>query len=244
MIGTAIAGIGTGLVVRLVGSGVQRAGSLVFQKAMRVVKIESALKGIVTKNPNVQKAIDDFETVIGSRYGALNSELFSFLREIERSGIVNSMVENALLERDAGELKNVFSEIHSKFIGSGRGASEELFEQMMKSFFVTLQELSQDRILLGAIRAHRSEMVARLERVDFALQQIQSKKSGKDHSFDTLRATLLKIAKGLQGLYRSIRVETNKGARSVDITRIYIPPKLKYRAGPVNLHRTLSGVSA
>lgn len=91
-LGATAAAVGTGLVTRLVGSGVQRLGSLAFQKVMRVAKIDSALKTATNKSPAVQTAINDFETVIGSRYGQLDQQLYDFLREIERSGIVNMMV--------------------------------------------------------------------------------------------------------------------------------------------------------
>ncbi len=104
--------IGAGLIGRLIGSGVQRLGSLAFQKIIRIAKIENALKG-VAKNPSVRTAIDDFETVIGNRYGELDSQLFEFLREVERSGIVNSIFENALICRDSPELKSIFLDLQS-----------------------------------------------------------------------------------------------------------------------------------
>jgi hypothetical protein len=61
--------VGVGLVTRLVGSGVQRLGSLAFQKIIRIAKIENALKGSVAKSTAVQVAINDFETLVGTRYG-------------------------------------------------------------------------------------------------------------------------------------------------------------------------------
>jgi hypothetical protein len=226
-----VGAVGGGLIGRLIGSGVQRLGSLVLQKVIRVAKIENALKGNIAKNPLVQTAVADFETVIGTRYGELTTELSEFLREIERSGIINSMVENALIGRKSTELQRIFSQLHDQVIGSGKGAPGLLFERMMHSFSITLQELTKDRILLEAFRVHRTELEKRLDRVDLALIELTGK---SEPTFKALEATLLKIAKGLQSAYRSVRVETNKGARSVDITRIYIPPKLSYRDTKAN----------
>ena len=149
--------IGAGLISRLVSSGVQRLGSLILQKVIRVGRIESALKGNAQKNPAIQAAIDDFETVIGSRYGELNTELFEFLREVERSGIINSMVENALIGRDASELKRIFRNVHDQVIGAGKGSADLLFDRMMTSFEITMQEVTKDRVLLDAFRTHRHE---------------------------------------------------------------------------------------
>lgn len=113
--------VGVGLVTRLVGSGVQRLGSLAFQKIIRIAKIENALKGSVAKSTAVQVAINDFETLVGTRYGQLNRQLFDFLREIERSGIVNTMVENALINRNSSELERIFCDLHVKVVGPDGG---------------------------------------------------------------------------------------------------------------------------
>jgi hypothetical protein len=94
---TLIGGIGSGILGRLVSSGTQRIGTLIFQKVVRTFRIEAALRGDPVKNPSIQKAISDFETVVGSRYGKLTQQLDDFLRELERSGIINSIAENAML---------------------------------------------------------------------------------------------------------------------------------------------------
>ena len=239
-LGATAAAVGTGLVTRLVGSGVQRLGSLAFQKVMRVAKIDSALKTATNKSPAVQTAINDFETVIGSRYGQLDQQLYDFLREIERSGIVNMMVENALIHRKSKELERIFTDLHKKIMGPEVGAASLLFEKLMKSFSVTLEELCKDKILLGAFRLYRNDLDVRLDRVDLALVELTKTSTKRTVTFDGLRPTFLKIAKGLQGAYRSIRVETNKGARSVDITKIYILPKLRYRDTKSNAEKISS----
>lgn len=195
---------------------------------MRIARIENALKGVV-KNPAVQTAINDFETLIGNRYGELDTQLFEFLREVERSGIVKSIFENALIGRDSPELKRIFIDLHARIVGPGNGAGDLLFERMVGSFSVTLTELSKDRLLLEAFRLHRAELDARLDKMDLALVSLGKKERASGITFEVLQGVLLKIAKGLQGSYRSVRVETTKGARSVEITRIYIPPKLTYR---------------
>jgi hypothetical protein len=126
--------VGTGLVTRLVSSGVQRLGSLVFQKIIRIAKIEHALKASATKSAAVQLAINDFETLIGSRYGQLTQQLFDFLREVERSGIVNTMVENALVNRSSAELERIFCDLHKKIVGPDAGDPKALFKKHDKIF--------------------------------------------------------------------------------------------------------------
>src|SRR5260370_39791216 len=139
------------------------------------------------------------------------------------------MVENALLGRTSSELQQLFGDLYTKMAGSDSGAADKLFAQMMTSFNITLTELSKDKILLECIRLQRREIQVRLDLVDSALVALNRTRKSPQKSFAELQPIFVKIVKGLLSSYRHIRVETNKGARSVEITRIYIPPKLKYR---------------
>lgn len=222
-----VAALGNAVITRLIGAGIQRSGSLVFQKILRLGRIDAALKGLA-KSPAVENAIRDFETIIGTYYAELNVETDAFLRELERSGLITVMVECALLKRDIQETAQLFDDLHKRMMPT-KGSSTALHQRMMTSFQVSMEELCKDKILLEAIRLNRAELSERLDRVDAALgglHRILRKEPG--YNEDT-KQTFLKIAKGLQSQYRSIRVETNKGPRSVEISRIYIPPKLTYR---------------
>ena len=64
-----------GVAGRMLTSGIHRVGSLTFQKAMRISRIEQTLKGSAQRNSNVKLAMDDFEVLIGTRYGELNEKL-------------------------------------------------------------------------------------------------------------------------------------------------------------------------
>ena len=119
------------LVGRLISSGAQRIGSLVFQKILRVIKIDHALRSGIVRNPNIQRAVNDFETVIGSRYGRLTERLDSFLKELERTAILTSMFEHALLGRESVELQRLFVTLHNEIIGQDEGDANELYRQFV-----------------------------------------------------------------------------------------------------------------
>lgn len=225
-----LGGVGLGLLTKLVTSGLQRAGSLIFQKMIRITRIENALRVGYIRNETIKKAIDDFETVIGTRYGQLTEELDQFLQELERSGIINSMVENALIGRSSTPTKEAFKTLHSQAF-DGKQNPEHLYIQLETSFSITLRELSKDRVLLDAIRLVSQDISGRLDAVDRALSEIKipKKNTPEPLALEVLKPNLLKIAKGLQSAYKQIRIETNKGVRLVDISKIYIPPKLRYR---------------
>src|SRR5258708_11007511 len=112
-----VASLSAGLAGPLLTSAIQRVGSLTFQKAMRVSRIEQTLKGSAQRNSNVKLAMEDFETVIGNRYGQYTEKLAQFLEELERSGLITAMVEDALLERRSQEVKAAFVALHARARG-------------------------------------------------------------------------------------------------------------------------------
>jgi hypothetical protein len=145
-VGVTVASLSAGLAGRLLTSGIQRVGSLTFQKAMRISRIEQTLKGSAQRNSNVKLAMEDFETVIGNRYGQYNEKLAQFLEELERSGLITAMVEDALLERRSEEVKAAFAALHARAFSDGEGNAEELFSKLTVSFATTFREASKDKM--------------------------------------------------------------------------------------------------
>jgi hypothetical protein len=228
--GITIGSLTTGLVGRLISSGIQRVGSLTFQKAMRVSRIEQALRTSSARNPNVKAAVDDFEVVIGNRYGELNERLASFLEELERGGLITAMVEDALLDRRSPEVLASFVNLHSRAFSKDQGDAVDLYQKLMVSFTTSFRELSKDKIASDILKLVHRDVSNRCDQIDQALELINKSRAGQRlTSLAELQPAFLKIARGLQSITKQIRVETNKGPRSVDISKIYIPPKLKHR---------------
>jgi len=229
-VGVTVASLSAGLAGRLLTSGIQRVGSLTFQKAMRVSRIEQTLKGSAQRNSNVKLAMEDFETVIGNRYGQYTEKLAQFLEELERSGLITAMVEDALLERRSQEVKAAFVALHARAFSDGEGNAEELFGRLTVSFATTFREASKDKMTSEMLKIIYRNLSTRCDQIDQALQLTNRGSRGREEiPLEKLRAALLKIARGLQSTTKQVRVETNKGPRSVDISKIYIPPKLRYR---------------
>lgn len=228
--GITVGSLATGLVGRLISSGIQRVGSLTFQKAMRISRIEQTLRTSSVRNPNVKAAVDDFEVVIGSRYGELNVQLANFLEELERGGLITAMVEDALLDRRSPEVLGSFVGLHSRAFSKDQGDADDLYKKLMVSFTTTFRELSKDKIASDILKLVHRDISVRCDQIDQALELINKSRAGQRlTSLAELQPALLKIARGLQSVTKQIRVETNKGPRSVDISKIYIPPKLKHR---------------
>jgi hypothetical protein len=243
--GLGVSSVTMGLANRLLTSGIQRVGSLTFQKAMRISRIEQTLKGNIQRNSHVKVAIDDFETLIGTRYGEFDEQLAKFLEELERSGLITAMVEDALLDRKSEEIKASFMTLHLRAFPNKQEDATKLYERLMVSFTTTFRELSKDKVASDILRLVHRELSVRCTQIDQALELLnKNRPNQKLSSLAELQPVLLRIARGLQSITKQVRVETNKGPRSVDISKIYIPPKLKHRDTKKNAEALAKATSA
>ena len=175
--------------------------------------------------------MDDFEVLIGTRYGELNEKLAKFLEELERGGfLITAMVEDAILGRHSQEVETAFSSLHSRAFSQGEGDPGELFKKLMTSFSVTFREISKDKVTSEMLKLIHRDISTRCDQIDQALQLINENRTDRKQSDSRdPHPALLKIARGLQSTTKQVRVGANKGPRSVDISKIYIPPKLRHR---------------
>jgi hypothetical protein len=164
-VGTTIAGLASGLATKLITSGIQRVGSLTFQKAMRISKIEQTLRGQVQRNPNVKAAMNDFETLIGTRFGEYTEQLAKFLEELERGGLITAMVEDALLERNSLEVQASFGSLFGRAFPTGPNEAHDLYEKLAISFRISFRELSQDKVTADILKLVHRDISSRLDRV-------------------------------------------------------------------------------
>jgi hypothetical protein len=234
-----VATIAEAIVGKLIGSGLARLGDLVFQKMIRLQRVDDSLRGIIITDPLAKKAIADFEIVMGAYRGELTQRLHDFLGELEKSGLINSLIENALFERKSAEVKHAFIRLHTDVMELPNAEADVLYERLSTAFEVTLKELCKDKVLLQFVKSAHSEVISRLDRIDQALSAADKIIVAKVDTlrFGSLQPLLVKLARGLQLSLKNIRIETNKGARSVDITRIFIPPKLGFRENDQNTFR-------
>lgn len=231
LLGSLALGAAEGLVTKLLASGMQRVGSLTFQKAMRISRIEQALRTSSVKNPNVKTAINDFQVLIGNRYGEYNERLSAFIDELDRSGLITALVEDAMLGRWSQNVRDSFFALHARAFSTEQGDPADLYTKLMTSFTTTFKELAKDKVTADILKLIHRDLIARCDQIDQALQVLNRSRParGRLTSLEELRPSLIKIARGLQNMTKQIRVETNKGARSVDISKVYIPPKLSHR---------------
>jgi len=224
----AASALAMGILGRLLSAAAQRVGTLTFQKIVRLNRVDFALRSGSLRNPAIATLVDDFERVIGTYRGELTIKIDAFLREFERGGLIGAIFENALLNRKSVALRQQFAELFTQVTGDTSKKGELLFEQIETCFLASINELTKDRLLLDAVRVQSAELNDRLDRIEQAFSRPRHKYSGGSN-YEDLHPVILKIAKAQLNSYKHIRVETNRGAKLVDITKIYIPSKLRHR---------------
>ena len=103
----------------LITTAVSRIGPIIYRRVVRRNKVEAALRGASNTNGAVADALRDFEVVIGSSYGELTERLDRFLRELETSGIVVLLAEDAVVHRRSDATKNKFVSLHTYMYKEG-----------------------------------------------------------------------------------------------------------------------------
>jgi hypothetical protein len=219
-----------GVLINLLTAGLQRSGSLLLQKILRLRKIDKVLRGFEAQNPLFRAAIDDFIRVAGSYRGEYTEPLAAFLQELQKTGIIDSLAEAALVSRRSPALEAQFSKEFSVFLPQSEGA-DQLYRSIYSAFRVTFEELTIDRVLYHALITSNREIEERLNQIDRSLTQLTPlRREGSAAKFKEIEADIAKITRGLLQSYKTIRIETNRGPRKVEINKIYIAPKLSLRA--------------
>jgi hypothetical protein len=222
----ALVGSLTGMVaIKLFVAGLQRSVSVLFQRVVRLKKVDQALQGPIARRREVRDVLADLEIVLGTYQGKLTLSMGAFLEELEKSGVVEVMVQCALLEKDSQKVRTAFTELYARFLPPSKKECDAFYEGLMRAFAVIHREFSKDKTVFDLLRLQHSEISNRLASVESAI------KRSKDEvvSFEQLESTIQKIAKGAQAALKNVRIETHRGAQNVEIAKIYIAPKVQYR---------------
>lgn len=223
--------------LNLLSSGLQRVSNSVFQKFLRLRRIDAALRGEAQRNPLVKKAIDDWERVLGTYLGEYDEALDSFMQSLERSGLLEGITQSALLRRSIDNNKILFTSEFESYCPGHPKSPDELYDQLFTSFSITLREITKDPILSDLVTAHSEQINSRLDLIE---QTLTTKTELKFANATERRDALLRLSRGLLQSYKEVRIETiRSGAKLVPLDKIYIPPNLSLKSLDRNQVRTL-----
>jgi predicted NACHT family NTPase len=220
-------------------TAIGRAVPILYQKILRRRKVDAAIRGEATQNSAIKKALMDYEVIVGSTYGTLTETLDKFLRELESSGVIVCMAEEAVVKRRTESTRAAFLNLHTEVFGDLSGNAQALYEQIAVSFETSLELLIADPAIALLIKSLVQELSKRLDRIEECTSVLLLAKPSSDSQKDIV-STFHKVNRALATRYKDIRVETNRGARQVAIDRIYIPSKLRVMKIPQALEEIIS----
>ena len=212
---------------------------LMYQKVVRRTKVESALRGNIPANRAVQAAMTDYEVLVGSTYGQLTVSLDRFHRQLESSGIIIGMAEEAAVKKRTELTKQAFLALHRDVFQSNEGDGLALYNQMATAFEASLELLIADPAIALVFKSIAADLTQKLDRIEERTSAISLTLQPTGRNQD-LSVSLQKVNKALAGQFKDIRVETNRGAKQVTIDRIFIPSKLRCRKEPEILKEILA----
>jgi hypothetical protein len=204
-------------VTQLLKTGLDRAGSTLLKKFLRLRGLDKTLRAGTYVNPAVETAIRDFQTILGSYRGEFTVPVAEPLSELTRSGVATAMAEQALLQQECETTSARFIELYKMIVGPDENRALELYTTMKLALASSLSALFGNEAQAFAVSIFGKMLSAKLDRLHNTPGPTTW---GEGLSTKDTKALLIRLTRALQQSYRSIRIETNKGPKIVAITDI------------------------
>lgn len=222
-----------GIASSIVASGLLRASSAPFAKIARLHRLPQQIKNLRSQDPVVDAAFNDFQIIFGDQNGGLRAEHQKFFNEIERSGIVTMIASSAVLDIDDPHTKRIFSSLYVLFTKEDEQKAIKIYNTLRKVFYESIRSMLGNSALHFYLKTIEEKISVKLDEIAYCANNfLDSPVSDIDEIHDIVK----KLARGMQQKTRNIRVETSKGSKQVEISRVYVSSKL--RALNVNLGQT------
>ena len=213
---------GTMTAVKAGGPVVGRGVSLVFSKIMRIRHIQAAHAGKVV-SAEARTALSDYETHLAIKAGQFSVEVRDFHAEIQRSGLIDAIIELAITSRDSDAVKQAFTEIACRYLDPTVHDYNKIYDDMRLSFQVSVANLVKDPALQTVLKSFVRGIH---ERLDLIESSFKSSARHTSSNFD-IRSAIDEISSGLTSHFKTLRIETLRGnSRDVNISDIYVAPSL------------------
>lgn len=204
-----------------------RGGSIVLQKVNRMRRIDEAIKGIETSDL-LQTATRDFEIVKGSWRGEFTETVDRFLRHLEETGLAHTIMLEALVGRNSDAVRQAFIGLFVSQTNQSEQNAEALYRQISVSFGITSRFLLKDPVIADYIKASTGSILDSISRVENAVDHLCAAFKSKPDN-EVIADLVPKIIRASINEFKVIRVETSQGRRDVEISKIYIAPRLTFR---------------
>ncbi len=214
----------TGILGSIIYDGLKRPYKGLVDAVARRKNINRALgtqPDLISKS-NANPAIQDIIKVIGNDNGLYDTNVATFLEEVERSAIPDALKQFALCGHDSSAVFPAFDLIYKSY-DLLPFSSKALFEALFVAISTRLEQAVEEKVLFEAFKAHSGDLASRIDALSACLRNAGSLYPLPASQFADLR---IKIAKGVENGNRQINVETTQGTRKVNILKLVIPARL------------------
>lgn len=192
--------------------------------ATRRAEIIKAIEGKDTSSRGkTDPAFDDLVRVLGNEYGQYTEAVDRFLFELRTSAIPSTIYGLVLCGRPTDEIFPAFQTLYETF-SPLPFSCESLFRAISAAIKSRIETLSNEPMLLDAIRASSDEIRGEILSISAALSRAKHQEALSPERFVEARD---RISRSVEVANRDLPVETSRGTKRIGISRLVIPARLQ-----------------
>ncbi|MFN0045221.1 MAG: NACHT domain-containing protein [Sphingorhabdus sp.] len=228
------------LAINLVASamfeGIRRPIQTLRSHDVRRQEIISAIEG-KSGTPAAEKrtdgAFDDLVRVLGNKYGEYTHQVDRFLLELRTSAVPSALYGSIVAGKSAEFIRPAFDSIYTTF-SPLPFTMVALFDALSAAIRARIDTASSDPMLMEVIRASSDELRHEIIEISEALNKAGRSQPLTSEQFLDIRS---RVARSIETEHRDLPVETDRGTRRVNISKLVIPARLS----PVSSHALTGG---
>lgn len=219
------------LAVNLVASamfeGIKRPIHSIRSFNARRQEISDAFKGSRSKphlqDAKIEKAFLDLIQVLGNEYGLYTKQVDRFLIELRTSAVPSAIYGLLICGKSADDIKPAFETIYETFSPLPFMA-DDLFRALTAAISARIEQALGDPGLAEVIRANTEDLRRQIAEITASLRQAKDTDPLDSQTFLDARS---RIARAVEVAHRDLPVETERGTRRINISRLVIPARLR-----------------
>ncbi|WP_161956852.1 NACHT domain-containing protein [Sphingosinithalassobacter portus] len=219
--------ISSGTLLKLTAPAVQQGASLIFQKIARLRRIKDAISDQHVDDM-LTAAASDFVIVKGSWLGEYDERVAGFLSALSASGLHSAMFNDALVGARSPAIKAAFVALFEREVDAQAGEALAIYNEVATSYEITTTQISKDPVLARIVKQSNQFIIDRIAEIESSIDSIRVGISRPIES-KCLGEIIPRLLRAMANDTRFIRVETSQGRKEVEVSKIYIAPKLSLR---------------
>lgn len=228
--------LATNLVASAMFEGIRRPIQYFRSNETRRQEIINAIEGKSRTTSDLKLtggAFDDLVRVLGNEYGEYTNQVDRFLLELRTSAVPSSLYGSIVAGKSVEAIRPAFESIYITF-SPLPFTKEAFFDAFSAAIRARIDAASSDPMLMEVIRASTDDLRHHIDNVAKALNNAGRSQPLPADQFIEVRS---RIARSIEMSHRDLPVETERGTRRINISRLVIPARLT----PVGSHALTGG---